>query len=349
MNTLKTKFISLGLVVILLSSCTNLLYTSLDVLRPAKVAFDADVHNLLLVNNTVVQPVEYGHTTQLINQNPKKVLINTDSLSIFCVSALSDEMQSKDFFTKVTPIINSINSSENFSAKQLFNSEKVKSLCNEYDADVILSLDKIKVNDDLNEYYDNEFSRYLASLEVKIETEWSVYYKNNSRARLEQFKDTLYWEGEDYGRTRAMNQLPVRSDALIDAAITVGRNSINRFVPYWEKTDRYFYNPSNKVMKQAMDSVYVKNWTFAIDLWKSAFEKTKSNWLKSQAANNIAIAYEILGDLDKAFEYAATSYTSLEELTLVDYDAYVRIVNYLSELNQRRKDVKLLKVQLGEN
>ena len=74
MNTLKTKFISLGLVVIFLSSCTNLLYTSLDVLRPAKVAFDADAHNLLLVNNTVVQPVEYGHRITSYNVCYTKLL-----------------------------------------------------------------------------------------------------------------------------------------------------------------------------------------------------------------------------------------------------------------------------------
>ncbi len=98
-----------------------------------------------------------------------------------------------------------------------------------------------------------------------------------------------------------------------------------------------------------MDSVYVKNWASAIDLWKTAYEKSKNKWTKSQAANNIAIGYEIIGDLDKAFEYAATSYYLIEELTIVDYNAYTHIVDYLSELDQRKKDIKSLKVQLGEN
>jgi len=348
MNTLKLKLISLIFLSVFLSSCTNLLYTSLDVLRPAKVAFNPNANNLLIVNNAVVQPVEYGHTTQLINTKPKKVLVSADSLGIFCISSLTEEMQSKAFFLNVNFLLETINNSGDFNTNQLLTSEKVKQLCLENNSNVVLSLDNIKVYDDLSEYFDSQQNSFLASLEVKVETDWSVHYINSSKLTSVQFVDTVYWEAESYKRKNTMSQLPLRYDALIDAAITAGKKSIDRFVPRWEKVDRYFYNPGNKLMREAMDSVYVKNWKSAIDLWVSAYDSSKSKRIKSQAANNIAIAYEIIGDIDKAFEYATISYYMLDQLNLYDYESYVRTMEYVNDLSQRKKEIDILKDQLGE-
>ncbi|NDP21882.1 MAG: hypothetical protein GZ091_12500 [Paludibacter sp.] len=331
----------------LFSSCTSLLYTSLDVLRPAKVAFDINANNLLIVNNTVKQPIDYGHKTQLLNEKQKSVLIATDSLAIFCLGSLTEEMEAKDFFPSVKLIPNSINESVGFESITYIDEDKVKKLCLENNSNVILSLNKIKVNDDLNEYYINETSTYLSALELKFETNWSIHYLNNSKPSSIQFKDTVYWESESYIRRKAMADLPKRADALVDGALSVGQKSISRFVPYWEKVDRYFFYSSKKLMKQGMDSVYVKNWNPAIELWKQALNKTKSERLKAYAANNIAIAYEILGDVDKALEFATISYYSFGQLSLVDYDSYIRISEYVTELAQRKKEMKILKKQLG--
>jgi hypothetical protein len=333
---------------VIFSSCNKLLYTSLDVLRPAKVTFDINANKLLIVNNSVTQPVEMGHKTRLLNENQKTVLIATDSLAIFCLGAFAEEMEGKDFFSTVKLIPNTVNSSKDFEKIDYLYEEKVKRLCREYGSDVIVSLDKIIVNDDLNEYYFSETASFLSSFEVKLETFWSVRYLNGIDPLTVQFKDTLFWDSESYVRRKALAGLPKRTDVLIDAALSVGQNTVNRFVPYWEKTDRYFFNPSKKLMKQGMDSVYAKNWKSAIELWEQAYDKTKNNRIRAQAANNIAIAYEILGDINKAMEYAAVSFYSIGKLNLVDYESFLRISEYLVELDQRKKELELLKIQLGE-
>ena len=348
MKTLNFKHISLIILIVFFTSCSNLLFTSLDVLRPAKVAFSPDANNLLIVNNTVVQPVEYGHTTQLINSKPQKVLVSADSVGIFCVSSLTEEMQTKDFFKNVNSISESINKSTDFLTTQILSPAKVKQLCLSNQSDVVLSLDKIKVLDDLSEYFNSQSNSYLASLEVKVQTDWTIHYLNNSKVSTIQFLDTVYWEAESYQRKNAISQLPERSDALIDAAIMAGKKSIDRFVPHWEKVDRYFYNSPSKIMKAAMDSVYVKNWDSAINLWQTAYNNTKSKLIKSQAANNIAICYEITGNIEKAFEYAAISYYMMDQLSVYDYESYIRTVDYVNELARRKNEIETLKVQLGE-
>lgn len=348
MKTKKLRIILLAFGAVFFSSCTNLLYTSLDVLRPAKVAFALDASNLLIVNNTVIQPANYGHTTQLLNETPKNVIISNDSLAIFCLGALAEDLEGKNFFSSVQLIPNTLNTSTEFFKPAELSNETVQKLCQKNHANAILSLDNIKLNDDLLEMYLPESSTFLASLEVKYETSWSIHYPNRSEPTLVHFKDTLYWEFESFYRKQVMSRLPKRTDALIDGALEAGHASVNRFVPYWEKVDRYFFNPNDKLMKQGMDSVYVKNWKSAIDLWESVYTNNKNPWIQAQAANNIAIAYEITGDIDKALEYATKSQYTFGEVTFVDYNSFLRLSNYIVELNQRKKEIDSLKMQVGE-
>ena len=342
------KFILLAFGIVFLSSCTSLMYTTLDVLRPAKVVFAADANNLLIVNNTITQPANIGHTTTLLNKDPKNVALSTDSLAIFCLGALTEDIDGKDFFSTVKFEPNSINTDSNFDSLAPLNRFAVKNLCLSHNSNVILSLEKIKVNDDLSEYYLPESSSYLAALELKFETTWSIYYLNNEKVTSVQFKDTAYWESESYTRKNVLINLPKRADALIDGALNVGHKTVDRFIPYWDKVDRYFFNSGNKYMKLAMDSVYVKNWDSAISNWEKVFEKTKSPWIQAQAANNIAIAYEISGNLDKAIEYATVAYYSFGKLNFADFDSFSRLSDYINELNIRKNDILILKKQLGE-
>ena len=348
MKTLKLKIISLAFGTVFLSSCTKLLYTSLDVLRPAKVAFNSDVNNVLIINNTVPQPAEIYHSTQFAFEEAKKETFNTDSLSIFCVGALKEDIESKNFFSSVQLSPNSINTGTDFSSANYISDETVKALCSSTQTDAIISLDKIKVKDEITEVFDALSNSYVSTLELNFESYWSIHYPNKEEFYALQFRDTVYWGAESNSRKRGIKELPKREDALVDGALYVGQNTVNRLVPYWDKVDRYFFNPNKKYFKQAMDSVYVKNWKSAISNWQTAMNQSTSNWTKAQAANNIAIAYEITGNIDKALEYASQAFYSLQELSFADYNSFIRISDYVTELIQRRKDMITLKNQLGE-
>lgn len=348
MKTHKLKYLILSFGVVFFSSCTQLLYTSLDVLHPASVSFDKNANNLILVNNTINQPAFYGHKTSLLNKDPQNISMNTDSMALFCLGALKEDMDGNNFFNSVQFIPETQNKEHDFNVVNPLMHNKVMNLCYSNNVDVVLSLDKIKVNDELNEYYLSESNTYLATLEFHFETYWSIHYPNKEETTKIQFKDTVYWESESYLRRKAVPGLPSRDDALVDGALNVGHKCMNRFIPYWEKADRYFFSSSNKLMKQGMDSVYVKNWPAAIDLWLKEFDKTKNNRLKAEAANNIAIGYEITGNLDKALEYATTSYYTFGDLIFTDMDSFFRLSEYINILTQRKEDIGKLKEQLGE-
>jgi len=347
MKTKKLKFIILFFGTVFLASCSESLYTSLDVLRPAKVAFAKNANNLLIVNNTTKQPDNLGHRTDLLDQKTKSVSIETDSIPLFCLSSLAEELDSKGFFTNVRFKQDSQNTSTNFSIINPIEKDSINQLCSANQADVVLSLDKIKVNDDISEYYLNQSSSFLGVLEVRYESYWSIHYPDTSESTQIQFKDTLFWESASYTRKDGISQLPKRMDGIIDGALYVGKKSVSRFLPYWDKADRYFYSNRNKYIKQGLDSVYTKNWKSAISSWEKAL-KSKSYSTQYKAANNIAVAYEISGNIDKAIEYASFAYAAIGKSYAFEYKTLIHLLEYLEELQVRQKEIKTLKEQLGE-
>jgi len=342
------KAIGIVFLSLIFNSCSTLLYTSLDVLRPAKVTFAPEIKKILIINNSVIQPYDYGHKNEFLNEKVKNVYVVADSISIFCLGSLTEELNQKEFFKTVTLQPNSINRSFDFFSVKNLTSDTVTALCNRYKADAILSLDRIKVNDKITEYYVEDEKKFVADLEARFETQWSIHNPREVKFISATFMDTLFWESESYQKKKVSEKLPIRTDALIDGALYVGQSTVKKMVPYWDKVDRYFFNNSNKNMNRAMDSVYFKNWVSAISLWQKVINKSMFNNTKAMAANNIAIAYEIIGDIDNAIEYANQSLEYFGKSISTDYNSYLRVLNYLEDLNKRKKEIAMLKKQLAE-
>jgi hypothetical protein len=343
-----TKFIFAPLILfaVLLSSCTSMLYTSIDVLRPAKVTFDKDASNLLILNNSVSQPESYGHTVELSGDKKKNVSVNTDSLAIFCLSVLNEEFQKNEFFHVTQLNLSSVNVGNSFLSAKMPLMDTLKFMSQLYNADVVLSLDKIKVNDRLADYYDNEGNYFYALLEANYETTWSVSYPKLNKSQSYTFKDTIYWDAESYQRKNALDALPNRYNALIDGALYVGQNMMKKLVPWWDKEDRYFFNINNKVVKQGLDSVYVKNWNAAIENWKNGLAKSNIP-TQAKMLHNMAVAYEISGDMPKAIETIKKSLAVYETASVMDYNHYLTIYQYGESLEKRKKEVENINLQLG--
>ncbi len=330
------------------SSCTSMLYTSIDILRPAKVVFEPNADKLLVVNNTIPQPHDYGHKSQLLNEKMKNVSLDTDSLPLFSLSVLTEEIINKDFFKQVNLQTKSENNGYDFFKVYPILNDTIKKLCANYSSNVVLSLDKIRVNDNIDEYFLQDENSYYSTLVVRFETQWSIHYPNKQKFESITFRDTLFWEAYGQQRTKTLMKLPKRWDALVDGALYVGKNTVNKLIPYWDKTERYFFVTNNKFIKEGMDSVYVKNWYAAIKIWEKALN-SQSATTRAKALNNIAIAYEILDDIVKADESITKALEALNSASVFAEKDYLYVQQYYVDLKKREKEIDLINKQLGES
>ena len=332
--------------ILLLSSCSSMLYTTIDVLRPAAVSFEPHAQNILLVNNTVPQPDYYGHKNELYNQSTKYVKVNTDSLPLFTLSMLSEKLSETNFFDNVDLVLNSVNSDSDFFAIKKLPVETVRNLCNRYDADVILSLDRLKVNDVVGEVLYNDIGYYVALI-ARYETQWSVSYPLKDSKESYIFHDTIYWEGENKNRQKAFLALPNRADALVDGALYAGENTLKRLMPFWEQSDRYFFTSNKAEMKQGMDSIYARNWSEAIKIWERAYAFAKNSY-KGQLAHNLAVANELNGNLEKSLIYAQQAYEYLKSDSYLKFEHLVHVSDYINKVKTRKLELEKVNKQLGD-
>ena len=339
---------TLSVAVALLSSCSSMLFTSIDILRPAKVTFPTEVTNVVLINNSVVQSPDYGHTTQELNQRERAVNVPTDSLSIYALASLAEGLVEKEFFSSVSLEPNSINTGTYFSVPTPPEREKIEAAATRNRAEGVISLNRILVNDKQGLVFDQEYNLFVGYLEAIYETQWSIHFPLKNQIYTYTVKDTVYWESESYSRQRAMQGLPDRKSALIDGALITGEKSVNRFIPWWDKVDRYFFTSSRKALKAGMDSVYHKNWKGAIATWEQSLQTASGTMVRAQLSHNLAVVYEITGDIRQAKAYSDQSVEYLLSSFSANYDHLMTIANYNEELEIRLREVDKVNLQLGE-
>lgn len=334
-------------IAVIFTSCSGMLYTTIDVLRPAKVNFPKDINDVLIVNNSVPQPSTYGHKTELLSEKAKNVTINTDSLSFYALSSFSEAMLDKEFFGSLNVEYDSQNNSGDFFSVTLSKPSTIQSLAKKYGADGIIILNRMIVQDKLGEFFNEETSSFIAYIEAQYEYNWTINFPAKNHIFSLITKDTVYWESEAYSRKNAISSLPDRKIALIDGAIISGKRAVNQFIPYWDQEDRYFFTIPGKKFKNGLDSVYVKNWESAINDWEKMIDSPPTK--KAMILHNLSVLYEIEGNIKKAYEYSNKALISVLESLIFDYKNYSFIFEQNENLQKRVKEEELLKKQLGEN
>lgn len=324
-----------------------MLYTSIDVLRPAKVTFPADANDILIINNARSQPHNHGHTIELFNENVKKINIDTDSLPVFAVASLARSISDKGFFRTVLFDHISISENDYFFTPMAPDDKTIKSLAQKHQVSGIIALNRIMVTDQVAELFDQNKGTFIAFLEARYETQWSIHFPEKNQTFQIINKDTVYWESESNTRQKSFRGLPERRNALIDGALIAGERAVKSFIPYWEKEDRYLFTSTNRVFKSAIDSVYYRNWEAAAKLWESIYNYGSAS-MKAKTAHNLAVANEFLGNLSKAYQYSKKAMEHLAEIQVVDYANYVRILELHDNLRKRVAEEEKVKKQLAE-
>lgn len=335
------------IVTLVLTSCsTPRMFTTLDLLRPADVTFKPEAKHVLIVNNAVTQADNMGHyrlnnvTGDTISESLK-----FDSAAVFCNASLYEGLEESQFFNSVQILYVKQNFTNNFHKIAPLDKEKVRTLCDIYNVDAIISLDHVLTRDYTGEYYYTDTYNTYAALHIDVYSTWSIHYPDDSKPAYFQYADEFSWED------RTISRLPDRYDALVDASLLTGSNVVDRLIPRWEKQERYFYTPKKPLMIQAMDSVAHRNWEAAILLWQKAANETKNSSLKFYAVNNIAIAYEVLGDYDKAIDYALQAVHLYEHVFVFNISQHQGIysaLEYLEFLKKRKEEIELLNKQLSD-
>ena len=309
-------------------------YFSVDERYPAERTQLQGKQRILVVNNALTQPNDFGHTTAIDGESHGNVEVDISRSVLYSLFATTQTMESTGEYDAVELMDISQNQSTNYYTRTPLTFSNAERLCADYQADALLILNQLVLYDIVESYLTDE-GTYYAYLQAYAQSHWTIHYAGLSREVAFTQADTLLWESNlHYNRSQSLSELPSRQEALLYLARELGNRVGSSFAPSWHTTRRYIYELPD--LQAGLDAFRLQRWNSAINQWITILD-TKDKKAAACAAANIAIAYEMLGDFSSACDYARHAIRLFDVWkTAYGRQQQVNIRYYLAQLQARQ-------------
>jgi tetratricopeptide (TPR) repeat protein len=299
-------------------------YFSIDERHPAERTYLQNVRRVLVVNNALVQPEEFGHTVVTDGVGQDNIGVDLSRAIVYTLFSTTQTLENSGVVEVVELMEISQNKYSNYYSRSPLSQSRVQRLCSDYKVDALLALNQLVLYDVIESFL-TEGDSYYAYLQAYAQSHWTVHFaENTSKSGMPlQFSftqsDTLLWESSlYYTRAQCLKELPQRQEALLFLASELGTKVANSMAPSWKPSRRYIYEVEG--LEIGLQAFRCQKWKEAIHHWQQVAADESNKGVKSSkgskvdkkaaacAAANIAIAYELLGDYALACVYADKAY-----------------------------------------
>lgn len=188
-----------------------------------------------------------------------------------------------------------------------------------FDTDFILSNSPVKIDTKNDDGKISTRLEFRANAVAVINFGIRLYDAAN-KVIIDEYQTThrLNFDAQATTLQAALNQLLDKTEGINRASYDAGFIYGERISPTYYQVTRYFFNKPKKELGAGVRYSEVADWNNAIKAWMKVVDKGNRKDA-GRAAFNIAVAYEVLGDLELAKEWAAKSHTEFEEKDADDY------------------------------
>ena len=315
------------------------MYRSLLLLGAAVIFVSADIYFDIKVPAAIDLPshirsvalIDRSHSENEVVNLMEKGLLSTisgksDRLSKYCLEGLSDQVKSDPQFNSIITGIVEKRPGTALDLPRPMEWFEIDNICKEYGTDAVIALEIFS-----RQYIDN-----VAEVKVGFRI-----YDPVKKTILDEFQ---YFHGigignripsEDPG-SLMINALNIDDD-MKRASYIAGSMYGKRIAPFWIRAKRHYYKRSRRDpnMSEGARMMEVNNWDAAIDALSLAIENGHRK-TKGRAAHNLAVVYEITGQLDLAFETAQVAWGKYRNKEAREYSEI---------LQMRRNEINILRKQ----
>jgi hypothetical protein len=212
-----------------------------------------------------------------------------------------------------------------------------QSICNLYNTDALLVMENFAARAVTNYKRQRQFIHegyymvHSASIEIYYRTHWRLYDPKNESILVDVIDvDTLYWNADRLDVHLLFSELPSVKQALVQTGIFSAAKFSEMISPKWVSEKRYYYVLKNSGIDQSVNFAAQGDWERALENWL-IYAETGSKSTRSKIMLNIALASEMLGDVDSAIVW----------LNRAQNNYYREITNhYLKQLITRQSIIR---------
>ncbi len=351
------KFIYLALIslVILSPACKTISQVQFQVLEAPKVVLPADVNRLAFVYRNQHFPSDSVAQYYSISKvSVKDSVDHTQDMPLNCYQGFVENLS--EFWPQDSIPFISLPKKMMPDTVRYFTPlswNMVDSLCQASQTDVLIVLEDLQA---FNKHEIVEEDVYWASTEIHFYGKWRIYdplYQKIYDDRL--IVDSLFLESSDSNIERLVSEkLPKREELLNDASYELGRTYVDLISPKWQDVSRNYFVSGDKRLSTAPYFINKNEFDTAIKMWESLtrmgdnISKEKDLKLAGRAAYNLAVVYEMKGDLKKARSWVRKAVYFYKKMKNRPSE-YKEIEAYSLALNSRWLNGEKIKLFFGED
>jgi tetratricopeptide (TPR) repeat protein len=332
------------LALVLMASCNTIKTIPVEVAYLPSERLPQNIQSLTLVNraaNNRFRNFRADSLQQFFYQRQFKmdtVLLDTQATDTLLI-ALGDILFESGRFDVVIPENRFLSSNTYSFVPSPMPWNEVDTLTRLFNTDAVLSLDFFRTNIftqyEKEALYDqqtnNFFNGYFAHMKVAYEALFRIYYPAEKEIiKNIVVKDTLYWEDADTEIRPLFNRFTTVKAAMIESGIHAALKFSGMIAPDWRLSNRSYFFKGHPLLEEANTLIQQNDWNGAADLWRQLALSPASKSQKSKAEFNLALAYEMFGDIDEAIKWGLKSYETM--FRPITY-------NYLERLNIRKQQI----------
>ncbi len=302
------RYIWLIFISVMFSSCFTEQVIPIDQMEPGKINLPENVRKVIFLSrnfkfdiDTFGQYYNYNSRLRKVSDAQNK---DVDSVAVTsCLETLRKALLESGRFDEIIVYpYSDFHPHKGRNVKPL-SPQYVKKLCQENNADAIVSLEMLSYFYSLNSG-DPQYG-IPRNANVKITAIWALYLPGHDKP-VDRFNysDVDNWNAERGQQNKS--SVPSRLNGIKMACDIAAKNYSKRLAPYWSKSDRVIVGLNGSAWNRAITLAQDYKWDAAEKIWRSLFEN-KNNRVKGAAALDLALAREMQGDYSQAVQWSEKS------------------------------------------
>ncbi len=314
---------------------------AIDVYKPGLISLPSDVKNIAILSrnfkfdNDTLQ--HYYKSGYILRKDKKNAHLNIDSIAVSnALQGLASGLEGNGAFEKVKLFPYGLIKPHRGERMAPFSNSLIRELSDLAQADILISLEAFSYF--YSEYNLPDFE--TPGNEVITVGIWSIIDPAEMKIiERKSMVDTVFWDGYGEGADNKRYKLPPRITSIKLAAEIAGGNYAKRLTPSWHKVSRMYVIPPVEDFRLAAAYLEQEKWGDAIRYWEKYTQK-KYGKLAINASYNLALAYEMKDEFEKAQEWITYAYQIA--LALKSGDDLKMIILYKNILDKRQEELDSL-------
>ena len=311
----------------LLASCATADVLTIDQLKPAEMNFPVEIRQVGVVDNMP------GRAKMPSNE---LVLGVVKGERVAATEALAGALADRKYFDQVVICDSALQQTDAYDpVNPMLSVDDVRSLTDDLGVDMLVSFDGLWVETAKKQMKYPGWDAPFPVIQATVTPIVRLYLPGRKQPlHTVALTDSIFWD----------LSTPVSERIILKEATQLAVLKVSDYlVPRWEPVERIYYSGGSVEMRDA--AVYIRegDWQEAQKTWKELYNRLRKGKAKFRAAYNIALSYEMTGDIKKAQEWIQNA----EQYAAPNSQEEQIVKQYARVLTQRISEVVSLKSQMN--